>query len=181
MRDASLLAMAATTHTEETRFEHEVLLAGLLGALAKLLVETTLAPLVLLSPWAVLRLTAAIVLGAHVASPEAHFGVVEGLVGLLVHLALSVALAVPLTFIVRRFRRGVGIAIGVAFGVAVYLFDLHVVTFWFPWFAAMRGLVQLLAHAAFGAVVALAFFTLHPPPTLEERAPEPPRTGRMVL
>ena len=52
-----------------------------------------LAPLLLISPWAVLSKMAALILGRGVAAPNASFGMVTGAVALFAHFALSFAYA----------------------------------------------------------------------------------------
>lgn len=147
---------------------------GLVGGLAKLVVDSVLDVFVLTTPWAVLRRTAGILLGASVVT--GHFGVGEALVGLVVHFVVSVVYGAILVWLVHRATKGAALAIGVAFGLAIYVFHFHVATVAFPWFVDERSLIQIFSHVVFGVTVALAYLALYPRPRLEDLTPPPIRT-----
>ncbi len=165
--------------TARARVEHEILVAGLIGGLAKLVLDTTLAPLVLTSPTAFLRRAGEIIL-EHGQGME-WLGAREVGLGLFVHFVLSIFYAYLVVAIVRRVGRALGIAIGVGAGIALYLIDFYVFTALFPWFVNLRGALQIVSHAVFGAIVALVFFVLHPRPTLYDRRPRPEPSGPMIV
>jgi Na+/proline symporter len=174
----------ATTHAAEGVRGHELVLTGVIAGLAKVVIDTTMAPLVLTRPFAMLQATAAIILGPRAASPSARFEVPEAILALVVHFVLSILFATLLflfLFRVRRFGRILTAGVGVAFGVALYLVDFHLFSVAFPWFKPLRGLLELTSHALFGLVVSLVFSALHPPPTLEDREPEPGARPPLVL
>jgi hypothetical protein len=160
-----------------------LLLPGLLAGFAKIVVDTTLAPLFLTGPFAVWRRTAAFVLGPDVVRLETSvpFTLDVALVGLFVHFSLSLAYASVLVILIERASRARAIGIGLAFGLALYVLNMHMLAPLFPWLADMRGLEQIISHAIFGLVVALVHIAIYPRPRLEDRMPEPQRGGQMVL
>ncbi|AKV04185.1 Na+/proline symporter [Labilithrix luteola] len=172
---------AAVTRTERTRSEHEVFRAGFIAGLIKLGFDTTLAPLILLDPWGVMRRQAAIVLGRHVVPLNAPFGLGTGIVALAVHFALSFFYAYLLILALRRTSRLAGIAIALIFGVAIYLFNFYVLTGIFPWFVDVRGVPQLVSTVVFTVTVSFVYYAMHPPPRLEEIGPSSQHSSRMVL
>jgi hypothetical protein len=48
------------------------------------------------------------------------------------------------------------IAFSVALGFGLYMFNFHVMTFVFPWWATVRGWVSVLGHLLFGVTTVLA-------------------------
>lgn len=172
---------AVVTRTERTRSEHEVFRASFIAGLIKLGFDTTLAPLLLLDPWGVMRRTAAIILGRHVVPPTAPFGIGTGLVALAIHFGLSFFYGYLLILMLRRTSRLTGIAVGALFGTAIYFFNFYVLTVVFPWFVDVRGLPQLLSTVVFGVAVAFVYYAMHPPPRLEEIEPSSQHDSRMVF
>jgi hypothetical protein len=184
------MATTATTGTTAPigwrrylRADDELLVAGFVGGLSKLVVDTVVAPLMLTSPWDVFRMLSSILLGRSVVEPGSPFGAGEAVVGLLVHFCLSFLYAALLLAVLRRRWRGrvAAVAIGCLFGAVLYVVDLHLFTALYPWVSAIRGFLQLASHVIFGAVVALVYVSFHPGPTLEELAPEPEREGARVI
>jgi hypothetical protein len=50
--------------------------------------------------------------------------------------------------------------IGGAFGALLYGINFHLATRLFPWFAASRGWIMLVAHVGFGVVAAALYVSL---------------------
>lgn len=98
------------------------------------------------------RLTAALVLGRNVLPPAAGFDVAVMLVASMIHFTLSWFYAAVL-YPMRTSRQLSALCIGMAFGVVLYVVNLHGFTWLFPWFAASRGVITLLAHVTFGIAV----------------------------
>jgi len=48
------------------------------------------------------------------------------------------------------------ILFSIALGFGIYMFNFHVMTFVFPWWATVRGWVTILAHVLFGVTTVLA-------------------------
>lgn len=100
------------------------------------------------------RLTAALVMGRSVLGASAGFDPTIMGVATLVHAALSLVYAAALARMVRNLSPGAALLAGGAFGCVLYGINLHVFTAVFPWFAAVRGAITLVAHVAFGVVAA---------------------------
>lgn len=168
-----------------TMFSHpraplsRIVFAGVLGGLASTVLSGLLGLLtandargavskVGAGAWQLLRAEGAMVLGTTVldggASASAILGAV--VVGLLVHLSASVLFAALLDRMIPSLAPLPPATTGLAFALVVYVFDYHVLTILFPWFAAMRGLVAMSVHLTFGLVTALAL-----------AAPAPARSG----
>jgi len=103
------------------------------------------------------RLAAAIVAGRSVLQPPDTFDAYVTLVATVVHFTLSIAFAAALSVLVARCSMRRALAAGAAFGAALYVVNLHLMTFVFPWFAASRGAITLAAHVAFGAIAAAVY------------------------
>ncbi len=133
------------------------LLAGLFAGGVAFLVLYVLSVSLYGEPAAKLpRLMAAIALGRGALEPADVFdpGIVA--VGLAVHAALAMLYAVALASVGRDLPRALVPLAGVAFGAALYVANLHGFSHLFPWFAPMRGLDTLGAHALFGLLAARA-------------------------
>lgn len=116
------------------------------------------------SPWIPPRMVAAILLGTGVLPPPATFDVTIVAAALAVHFMLGIGLGLILGAIVAPFRLDsdvvtVSIAGGV-FGLVIYLFNFHVMTGVFPWFAASRGWLMLAGHLVFGAFAGYMYWLL---------------------
>ena len=138
-------------------------MAGLTAATLSTLVQLVLwllagedAKLLLLRD---IRLTAALVVGPHVLPPPLTFD--ESLMSLatVIHLLLSFAYA-GLLFPFRSSRLSRALLTGALFGVVLYVVNLHGFTWVFPWFSAARGVITLIAHAAFSMSVMSVYWIL---------------------
>lgn len=104
------------------------------------------------------RLAAAVVLGRAVLPPPARFDLAVMAVATAVHFALSLAYTAAVAALVRGRPMRSAVAIGAAFGVALYLVNMHGFTWVYPWFAQARGWITVVAHVAFGASAAAAWW-----------------------
>lgn len=116
------------------------------------------------SPWRTSHLIAAIMMGPNaLASSEFELGVVAS--ALATHYVLGVVFGLALAFILAGFHwdtgRGMVAIIGAVFGLALYVFDFHVMTQIFPWFAELRGWPTLASHLLFGIVAAVLYLELN--------------------
>ena len=108
------------------------------------------------SPWKLPRMMAALVAGPGVLVDEDIPGAAVAL-GYAVHYTLSLLYALALGGVLGGLRREHPPIVGFLAGVALYAVNLHGFTAVFPWFAEMRTLDTLIAHAVFGVVAAGAY------------------------
>ena len=134
--------------------------AGLIAGAVFLALEMLLVWLAMgMNPFAPPHMIAAIVMGPEVLPgpnvvPGSDPGVIA--VAMLIHFVLAVALAFVFKLIAERLKLNGAIllAAGVVFGLVVYAINFYGMTAVFPWFAMARNWVGILAHAAFGLVIA---------------------------
>lgn len=131
------------------------LIAGLVGAVVFLVLEMALLPLLGVSALAPLHMIAAIIVGPEALAMSTTVGIV--LTALVVHFFLSIIYAFILGALVNKRRVGPALLIGLVFGLALYLVNFFVFTGVFPWFSEARNWVSIVAHLAFGAVVAIVY------------------------
>ncbi len=125
--------------------------AGLGAGLIFLLLELIMVPLFLGgSPWAPVRMIAAIVLGQDVLTPPATFSFGVTLAALLVHFILAIVVTWVIAYIVFRLETAWAILAGAVFGLLLYWVNFYGFTSAFPWFAEARNWVTVFAHIAFG-------------------------------
>ena len=121
------------------------------------------------SVWALVRMTAAIVMGREVLTQPATFAAGVVLVALVVHFALSILFAAVLAVIMAPFSLdssdGMASLVGAVFGVLLYVVNLHGMTQLFPWFADARGWVSFLNHIVFGLAAADTYLSLEKKPS----------------
>ncbi len=96
------------------------------------------------------RLAAAIVMGTAVLTPERELDWAVLLVATVLHFALSALYGLILALLLSRLAAGLVLAAGAAFGLILYGVNMHGFTALFPWFAASRDWITVLAHLAFG-------------------------------
>jgi uncharacterized protein (DUF433 family) len=98
------------------------------------------------------RLAAAIVLGPAVLDgPPGFPGTGVWVVAVAIHVALSLTYALVFCALTRTLRTAAAILAGGALGAGLFLVNMYGFTFLFPWFAAARDWITLVAHVAFGA------------------------------
>jgi len=100
------------------------------------------------------RLTAALVMGPAVLPPPATLQWDVLLAATLIHFALSFAYAGIAAGLFRHLRTGTALIAGALYGIAIYVVNLYLLAVIFPWFAAARDWVALIAHVVFGVVLA---------------------------
>ncbi len=103
------------------------------------------------SPWIVLRMLAAMVMGQQVLPPPATFDPAIAGVALLINFILSILFALLIAFVLHRWGMLVGMLGGALFGLALYAINYYTFTLFFPWFFPMRSWLVVLAHIVFGA------------------------------
>lgn len=130
--------------------------AGIIGGGGFILIQTILMTLFTGGAGGdAVRQIAAIALGGEaLAHPATRFTALVFLAAMAVHLPLSLIYARLLAPFVHGRPVGRAVAIGTAFGVALYAVNYYAFTSVFPWFAAGRGWITLVAHASFGALAA---------------------------
>jgi len=115
------------------------------------------------NPWGTTRMIAAIVMGRDVLQTSL-FSVGTAAAALAIHFVLGAILGMILAVIIAPFHLdssiGMVMLAGAAFGIVVYLFNFHVMTGVFSWFAGMRGWHTLLGHMIFGAAAAVCYWKL---------------------
>lgn len=126
------------------------------------------------SPWIPPRMVAAIVMGRGVLPPPATFDLGVVVIALAVHFALGAVLGAILGMIIAPFRLDSDIGIvtltGAVFGLAVYGFNFHVMTQFFPWFIASRDWMMVMGHIVFGAFAGYMYWVLS---QVERQRPRP--------
>ncbi len=139
-------------------------ISGALAGVVFLLVEVAATMLMGASPWAPLRMTAAIIMGQGVTMGAQTYAPTVLAGALIVHFALSVAFGLLLGAVMAPFQLdssiGMASVAGLVFGLVLYAFDFHVMTLAFPWFGAARGQASLATHLVFGLVAADSYRAL---------------------
>ncbi|WER47885.1 hypothetical protein CupriaWKF_23995 [Cupriavidus sp. WKF15] len=115
------------------------------------------------NPWGTTRMIAAILMGRDVLQTSL-FSVGTVAAALVIHFVLGAVLGMVLAVIIAPFQLDSSIRMillaGAVFGLAVYLFDFHVMTRFFTWFADARGWHTLVGHMIFGMVAAVTYWKL---------------------
>lgn len=104
-------------------------------------------------PWKLLRMIAATVQGPSALLLADQFEPRVVLLGVVMHFLFSVLYALALTGILVECRKALAPWLGLAFGVALYFINLHGFTMLFPWFAELRTVDTLVAHAFYGLLI----------------------------
>lgn len=104
-----------------------------------------------------IRMTAAVVLGDRVLSPEARFDTPILLAAVAVHFALSILFTAVLAALVLRLKVGAAELIGLVFGFLLYAVNFYVLVELFPWFREGRGWIAIVSHLVFGLVAVLEY------------------------
>lgn len=127
--------------------------AGILAGLAFLGFLAVVAPqLGLFNEWVYLRLIASVPLGQEVLAPPATFDAKVLGAAVITQLLLSVSFSIVIAFIFHRWGLFIGILGGALAGAALYVINFWALSYFFPWFYAMRGVDMLIGHILFGAV-----------------------------
>ena len=104
-------------------------------------------------PWKLLRMIAATVQGPSALLSPDQFEPRVVLLGAVMHFLFSVLYALALTGILVESRKALAPWLGLAFGVGLYFVNLHGFTLLFPWFAELRTVDTLVAHAFYGLLI----------------------------
>lgn len=127
--------------------------AGLMAGAIFLLVNLFVTPLVIGgNGWVMVRLFASILLGEGILAPPATFDALALVVALITHFALATAYSMLIAYIIHRGGLIAGVVGGALLGLALYSINFYTLTFFFPWFFAMRSGVFVAAHLIFGAL-----------------------------
>ena len=153
-----LRTLAARTLSRARPSAASALQASLFAGTALLLVLELFAVVVYdESPWKLLRMVAALARGPQALQPADEFAFMPVALGLTLFHAISalygLALACVLTDSPRRFAS----SIGIAFGLALYSANFHGFTQLFPWFAELRTIDTIIAHALYGLLLARVY------------------------
>ena len=136
-------------------------ISGAVAGVVFLVLETAMVPLFLgQSPWAPVRMIAAIGLGPEVLPPPATPAANVAVVALIVHFTLSLVYGWVLAPIIRTAALAPAVMLGLAFGMSLYLVNFHLFTAMFPWFSEARNWVGILAHLVFGGTLAGSYVLL---------------------
>ena len=138
-------------------------LAGLVAGVVFMMMEMALVAATTGSPWGPPRMIAAIVMGKAVLPPPATFDLTVFMAAMAFHLALSVVLGLVWAVLAGRLAGGRALVLGAAFGLVVYVIHFYGMTALFPWFAMARNWISIVAHLAFGLVLAGAYLRLRKP------------------
>ena len=114
-----------------------------------------------ISPWVMLRMIGAIVLGPNALSPPDTFDARVMLVAILVHFALSILYGTFLALVIPKVDATVGILVGGLYGLALYYINFYGFNIFSPWFAGMRDWLSIASHFVFGAVLACAYAAIN--------------------
>ena len=113
------------------------------------------------SPWAPLRMIAAMLLGQGVLPSPAVFDLKILMAAMMINFPLAVVYGLLLGWIVHRVGAGVALLIGVIFGLAIYPINFYpIAAAMFPWFAMARGWISVASHILFGLVAAASHVKL---------------------
>jgi hypothetical protein len=113
------------------------------------------------SPWVLLRMIGAIVLGPGALSPSDTSDTSAMLVAIAVHLALSVVYGTFLALVIPKVDATLAILVGGLYGLALYYINFYGFNIFSPWFAGMRDWVSIASHFVFGAVLACAYTAIN--------------------
>lgn len=129
--------------------------AGIVAGAAFILIQTVFASLLYGSSGAdSVRMIAAIALGSAALPGSTPFTAIVFLAAMGVHMILSLVYARILAVCVDGMNAARAVQTGAAFGALLYAVNFYAFTSVFPWFAASRGWITLLAHVAFGVIAA---------------------------
>lgn len=128
--------------------------AGIIGGAVFFLASVLLLPIAVGgNVWVVVRYFASILLGAQVLAPPATFDISTFAAALVAHFGLAIVFALVISFIIHKGGLLSGVIRGAMLGGAIYVINIYTLTFVFPWFFALHGVLFLVAHVLYGAVV----------------------------
>jgi hypothetical protein len=128
------------------------IVAGVVSVSVFFLTNLLLSTITLGSPWIILRLQAAVLLGEQALPPPAGFTWPVFLIGLLVNFLVGIPYACLIALMLHRWGLLVGVLGGALLGAAFYLITTFSLSYFFPWFYALRSWMMLWSSVLFGAV-----------------------------
>lgn len=135
--------------------------AGLVAGFVFLLFNLVLTPLIEGgNAWVMLRLFASPLMGQEVLAPPATNDPWVSVVGTVTVLGSSVLFSMILALIIHRWGSMVGILGGAVFGLVLYCINFYTLSFFVPWFFAMRSFSMALSHLLFGALAGWLYESL---------------------
>lgn len=135
--------------------------AGLVSGVAFLLFNLVMTPMMEGgNAWVMLRLFASPLLGSEVLAPPATNDPWVSVVGTATVLGCSVLYSMVLAVIIHRWGSLVGLLGGTVFGLVLYYINFYTLSFFVPWFFAMRSLSMALSHLLFGALAGWLYESL---------------------
>ena len=129
---------------------HAVVGAGLISGISFLMIDALLKFIVADNPWLFLSMVAAFVVGPGIILEEPAFSTY--VVAMALHLPLSFLFTALVATVIHRWGLVVGILGGGLLGLSLYFINFYAVTLFFPWFAAQRGWLLVIAHVLFGGL-----------------------------
>jgi hypothetical protein len=102
--------------------------------------------------WVMIRLLASVVMGNEILAPPAAYDLTALIAAILVNSVLSMGFALLIAYIIHRGGLITGIIGGACLGLAIYAIIFYSLTYFLPWFFAMRGEVMAYIHILFGAL-----------------------------
>lgn len=155
------LSSASTRHKARSTDWKAGILAGIIGGIASDVVLTGGVMVQGESPWAPVHLIAAMVLGFDALPPPSDFDAGLLAVASLVHFTLAIGYGLVGAWLFDRLSYRAASVAGAVFGAALYLVNYDVIApLLFPWLVELRGVVGVITHVVFGAVMALAVVRL---------------------
>ncbi len=127
-----------------------------------------------ISPWAPLRMMAAIALGPRALVPPDTFDARIVAVAVLLHVVLSIVYGTFLALVMPRVDAAMGILIGGLYGLALYYINFYGFTSFSPWFVDQRDWLGIVSHGAFGAVLACTYAAINKHQSSRETQALPP-------
>lgn len=135
-----------------------ILWAGLVSGAVFMALEMAMMPVLIgASPWAPLRLTAAITQGTSVLTPIDTFDLGAAFAAVLIHFTLSLAYALLFAVIGKGHSIATDASVGALFGLALYVVNFYLFTALFPWFAELRHWASVVGHLAYGGVLGATY------------------------
>jgi uncharacterized membrane protein YagU involved in acid resistance len=178
--------MAHVTHIDH-RYAHFSLNweaavgAAIIAGAVFVVLEMLMAPLFLgMSPWAPVRMIAAMTLGQEVLPASVTFNVGFLAAALIVHFALSIIYSIIFGLLLHRWMIASAapasaplVALsGLIFALGLYLINFYGFTAVFPWFADARNWVSVVVHLVYGLALAVSYRGIAGRSRVEARPPE---------
>ncbi|HCR49870.1 MAG TPA: hypothetical protein DIW24_09580 [Bacteroidetes bacterium] len=127
--------------------------SGLVAGIFFYCLNLLLTPLLIgANEWAMVRLLASPFLGEQILAPPATLNWGALSVSVIGTLLLSLIFTSLISVVVHKGGLLSGILLGAVLGLALYAINFYTLTYFFPWFFAMRSGVMVFVHMVFGAV-----------------------------